>query len=388
MDPTSRLKAAGLELPDYGGRELGAVLSASLAAIGAGHAVSHREAEADRVRLAVPHARHVVVVLLDGLGHLQLEARRGHAPFLRSIESGVVTAGFPTTTAASLSLFGTRLPAGRTGMSGYTARNPRTGTLANLISWEGAYRAEEWQPMPSLLAEADREGFTVTTLGKRTFAGSGLTHAVLRGGQFVGAEHLADRIDVALGVAQRPGLSYCYWGEIDAAGHARGWQSDQWVAALEDADRELRRLADGLPHDSVLVVTADHGMVDVPGAPRWDVGQTAALAQDVDLVAGEPRALHLHVGEAHVSAVSARWQDLLGDDAVVLLRDDAEAAGLFGPISLEARERIGDVVVAMAGRATVVDSRIQSARSMALVGMHGSLTPEELRVPLLIAAGR
>jgi hypothetical protein len=242
--------------------------------------------------------------------------------------------------------------------------------------------------MPSLLAEADREGFTVTTLGKRTFAGSGLTHAVLRGGQFVGAELLADRIDVALGVAQRPGLSYCYWGEIDAAGHAHGWQSDQWVAALEDADRELRRLADSLPRDTVMVVTADHGMVDVPGAPRWDIGQTAALSQDVDLVAGEPRALHLHVGQANVPAVAARWQDVLGDDAVVLTRDDAEAAGLFGPISLEAKERIGDVVVAMVGRATVVDSRIQSTRSMALVGMHGSLTPEELRVPLLIATGR
>nr|WP_255633426.1 nucleotide pyrophosphatase/phosphodiesterase family protein [Demequina sp. TTPB684] len=388
MGAIARLRAAGLELPDYGGRELGAVLSGSLAAIGAGHAVAHRDAEADRERLGIPHSRHVVVVLLDGLGHYQLEARRGHAPFLRSIESGVVTAGFPTTTAASLSLFGTGLPAGQTGMSGYTARNPRTGQLANLISWEGAYRAEEWQPMPSLLAEADREGFPVTTLGKRTFAGSGLTHAVLRGGQFVGAEHLADRIDVALAVAQKPGVSYCYWGEIDAAGHAKGWQSNQWVAALEDADRELRRLAGNLPADAVMVVTADHGMVDVPGAPRWDVGQTAALAQDVELVAGEPRALHLHVDPSHVASVAARWQDVLGHDAVVMTRDEAETAGLFGPISLEVKERIGDVVVAMAGRATVVDSRAQSARSMALVGMHGSLTPEELHVPLLMAQGR
>lgn len=387
MDPVSRLTAAGLELPDYGGRELGAVLSAALAAIGAAHAVTHRDAEADRVRLGIPRARHVVVVLLDGLGHFQLAARKGHAPFLRSIESGVVTAGFPTTTAASLSLFGTGLPAGRTGMSGYTARNPRTGQLANLISWEGAYRAEEWQPMPSLLAEADREGFTVTTLGKRTFAGSGLTHAVLRGGQFIGAEHLADRIDVALGIATQPGVSYCYWGEIDAAGHRHGWQSDQWVAALEDADRELRRLADGLPRDSVMVVTADHGMVDVPGAPRWDVGETPALAQDIELVAGEPRALHLHVHESDVAAVAERWRGVLGDDAVVLTRLEAETAGLFGTISLEARDRIGDIVVAMAGRATVVDSRIQSRQSMSLIGMHGSLTPEELQVPLLLAEG-
>ena len=388
MGPVARLTAAGLGTPDYGGRELGAVLPAALAAIGAGHAVSQRDAEADRVRLGIPKARHVVVVLVDGLGHHNLEARKGHAPFLRGTESAVITAGFPTTTATSISLFGTGLPAGRTAMSGYTARNPRTGGLANLISWEGAYRAEEWQPMPSLLAEAAREGFVVTTLGQSKFAGSGLTHAALRGGQFVGAELLADRIDVALGVAREPGVSYCYWGELDSAGHRFGWQSPEWVAALEDADRELRRLAAHLPGGTLMVVTADHGMIDVPGAARWDVGSTPSLAEDVVLVAGEPRALHLFVKDGCSQKVAARWQDVLAESAVALTRDEAEQAGLFGSISDEARDRIGEVIVAMAGRATVVDSRTQSPRSMALIGMHGSLTPEELMVPLLMAEGR
>lgn len=387
-----RLASAGLVLPDYGRSELGAVLPAALAAIGAADAVAGRDAEQDRQRLGIPTADHVVVVLLDGLGHHQLEARKGHAPFLRSIESGAITAGFPTTTATSLSLFGTGYPAGRTGMTGYSARNPRTGELANLISWEGAYRAQEWQPMPSLLEQASQAGCAVTTLGRRTFAGSGLTQAVLRGGQFVGAELLADRIDVALGVARSPGISYCYWGEIDAAGHRNGWQSDAWVAALEDADRELRRLAARLPAGAVMVVTADHGMVDVTGAPRWDVATTPALAQDVDLVAGEPRALHLHTAadapEGVAERVAERWQDVLGDSAVVFTRAQATEAGLFGEVSLEASGRIGDVVVAMAGRATVVDSRTQTAQSMALIGVHGSLTPEELMVPLLMADAR
>lgn len=388
MGPVDRLTAAGLVLPDYGFKELGAVLPAALAAVGAAHAVPGRDAERDRQNLGLPTARHVVVVILDGLGHHQLDARRGHAPFLRSIVSDVVTAGYPTTTATSLSLFGTGQPAGQTGMTGYSARNPRTGELANLISWEGADPPEEWQPMPSLLEEADRAGVTVTTLGKRAFAGSGLTHAALRGGLFVGAERLADRIDVALAATKTPGVSYCYWGEIDAAGHRYGWQSEEWVAALEDADREFRRLAGSLRPDTLMVVTADHGMVDVTGAPRWDIGAEPQLARDIELVAGEPRALHLHVSEGSASAVAERWQAILGDYGVALTQTDAASAGIFGPISDVARPRIGDVVVAMAGRSTVVDSRTQSPRSMALIGVHGSLTPEELMVPLLMAEGR
>ncbi len=387
MNPVDRLAAAGLMLPDYGFKELGAVLPAALAAVGAAQAVRGRDAERDRQNLGLPTARHVVVVILDGLGHYQLDSRRGHAPFLRSIVSDVVTAGYPTTTATSLSLFGTGQPAGQTGMTGYSARNPRTGELANLISWEGADPPEEWQPMPSLLEEADRSGVTVTTLGKRAFAGSGLTHAALRGGLFVGAERLADRIDVALAATKTPGVSYCYWGEIDAAGHRHGWQSEEWVAALEDADREFRRLAGSIRPDTLMVVTADHGMVDVTGAPRWDIGAEPQLARDVELVAGEPRALHLHVREGCAPAVAERWQAILGDHGVALTRADAASAGIFGPISEVARPRIGDVVVAMAGRSTVVDSRTQSPKSMALIGVHGSLTPEELMVPLLMAEG-
>lgn len=388
MSRAAELAALGLSMPDYGGRELGAVLPAALSAIGAGHVVTHRDADADRKRLGLARARHLVVVLLDGLGHLGLEARRGHAPFLRSAEQGVITAGYPTTTAASLALFGTGQPSGRTGLTGYTARNPRTGGLANLVSWEGAYDAVEWQRQPSLLESAAADGFSVTTLGRRRFAGSGLTQAVLRGGRFVGAERLSERIDVALATARAPGVSYCYWGEIDAAGHQHGWGSEEWVAALEDADRELRRLAAGLPADATMVVTADHGMVDVPGAARWDVADEPALRDGVALIAGEPRALHVHTAPGVDPAeVAARWRETLAGHAMVWTRAEAREDALFGELLDEVAERVGDVVVAMAGRAIVVDSRTQSAKSMALVGMHGSLTPDELQVPWLVVDG-
>ncbi|WP_231581968.1 hypothetical protein [Cellulosimicrobium funkei] len=43
------------------------------------------------------------------------------------------------------------------------------------------------------------------------------------------------------------------------------------------------------------------------------------------------------------------------------------------------------MIVALRGRATVVDSRTQTPASLALVGVHGSLTEREMRVPLLVA---
>ncbi|MDE0572986.1 alkaline phosphatase family protein [Demequina sp. B12] len=387
MTFAAKCQSRGLTLPDYGGRELGAVVPGALAALGRGDVVTGRDAAADAARLGIPQARHIVVVLLDGLGHHLLDARRGHAPFLRSIEQGFISTGYPSTTASALALLGTGQPSGKTGMTGYTARNPRTGKLANLVSWEGAYDPAEWQREPGLLHQAADAGMTVTSLGKRRFAGSGLTQAAFNGGTFIGAETLPERISVAAQVAREPGLSYCYWGEIDAAGHKHGWNSDAWVAALEDADRELRVLARSLPRGAAMVVTADHGMVDASFADRWDVASDPVLREDVDLVAGEPRALHLHVREgASAAAVANRWQEHLGSHAVVATQEEAAQARLFGDMAESVRDRIGDVVVVMAGESTVVDSRTQSDQSMRLVGVHGSLTPLERDVPLLIAS--
>lgn len=382
------LTSVGLRLPDYGGRSLGAVLPAAFDAVGAGHAVTGRNAGEDRARLNIGRASHVVVVLLDGLGSHLLEARRGHAPFLRSIVSGVITTGYPSTTASALTLLGTGQSSGQTGMTGYSARNPRTGTLANLVSWEGAFDPHEWQQCPGILEQGADAGVTVTTMGKRRFAGSGLTQAALRGGRFVGAETLSERIDAAVAVARKPGVSYCYWGEIDAAGHKHGWQSDAWVAALEDADRELSRLAWSLPRNATMIVTADHGMVDVTGGRVWDVAKEPGLREGVDLIAGEPRAVHVHLTpDTDPDAAADRWREVLGAHAAVGTRAEARAAGLFGVMDSSVEDRIGDVVVAMADNHTVVDSRTQSERSRALIGVHGSLTKMELDVPLLIARG-
>ena len=102
------------------------------------------------------------------------------------------------------------------------------------------------------------------------------------------------------------------------------------------------------------------------------------------LVAGEPRACHVHATAGRVDAVRARWQEVLGETAWVLLREEAEGLGLFGPVAARHRAAVGDLVVAARGRRAVVDSRTQSGPSLGLIGMHGSLTPGEMLVPLLL----
>lgn len=381
------LARLGLVAPDYDGLGLGAVLPACADALGVRMSVTGIDGGTRRGQLGLPRSERICVVLVDGLGHQMLTERGGHAPFLRDLLSSarVLTAGFPSTTAASIGLFGTGCAPGQTALVGYTARNPATGALVNLVSWDGLEPGERWQREPRLLHELVDEGVTVTATGPSRFARSGLTEAALRGGTYIGAETLPARVDAAVRALRSPGLVYLYWGEADKIGHHHGWGSVPWGEALATIDAELARLRHDLPAGTLLVITADHGMVDVDPNLHRDVATSPALGAGVELVAGEPRAMHVHCSEGEAAAVARRWTDELGDDAVVLSRQEAIAAGLFGPVAEHVRPIIGDVVVAMTGAAAVVDSRTQTSSSRGLIGLHGSLTPGEMYVPLLVA---
>lgn len=384
------LARAGLRPPDHE-LSLGAVLLAAADAAGAAVAArtsldgAQRTGAEARALLRLPRAERVVVVLVDGLGLAQLRERRGHAPTLRPFLDGAraLCSAFPSTTASSLGLLGTGCAPGLTGMVGYTARSA-DGRLGNLVSWTGLGDPADVQREPTVLEQASAGGLAVTSVGLRRFDGSGLTRAVLRGARHVGVDDLGERADAAARALRAPGLVYLYFGEVDKVGHHTGWTSDAWGDAVTDVDRAIGRLLRIVPRGTLVLVTADHGMVDVDLAHRHDVTAATHLIEDVTMIAGEPRMSHVHVRDgAEPGAVAERWQDVLGDDAVVLTRDDAVGAGLLGPLAEHVAPTVGDVLVLATGQATIVDPRTQSAASLELRGVHGSLTPAETDVPLV-----
>jgi hypothetical protein len=173
-----------------------------------------------------------------------------------------------------------------------------------------------------------------------------------------------------------------YTGDLDATGHRWGCTSPAWRFQLAYVDRLAEQLASVLPADTVLYVTADHGMVDVPASERIDADAVPELRDGVELLAGEGRARHVYAEPGAAAYVLGRWQATLGDSAWVVSREEAVEQGWFGSVAPRAAARIGDVVAAMRGRSAVVATQAEP-RESALVGMHGSLTPDEQRVPLL-----
>ncbi|HEU4568572.1 MAG TPA: nucleotide pyrophosphatase/phosphodiesterase family protein [Marmoricola sp.] len=366
--------------PAYHERSLGDLLPAVAAALGVDAGLGHTAFE-------LPPAPAYVVFLVDGLGQELVEEHPAEAPYLHALLSGSqpATAGVPSTTATSLTSLGTALTPGEHGLVGFTSRVPGTNHLLNALMWDKSVDPLEWQPNATAFTRLAAAGVHTTVVSKREFRQSGLTQAGQRGADYVGADRDGERlVAVAAAAALRPSVTYVYDGDLDWTGHRYGVDSPQWRAQLAATDIACERLRDRLDPAVRLVVVADHGMVDSPDDARVDVDDHHELRDGLALLGGEARFRHLYCEGGAVDDVLATWREVLGERALVITRDDAIARGWFGAVAPAVRPRLGDVVAAARDNFAVMSAAAFPYEAR-LVGLHGSLTPREMRIPVLVA---
>lgn len=327
--------------------------------------------------LGLPAAQCYVVLLIDGLGEVQLREHAAAAPFLASCASvASLRSAIPSTTATSLTSLGTGLTAGVHGIAGYTIREPASRQRLNVLKWDRPVDPREFQPHPAVLSR-----LAATVVNDARFADSGLTGVSQADVPFLGFRSVWERLDQVVEAAESHEVVYAYESRLDHEGHGHGVGSPDWLRMLREIDAETQRLRQELPDDVLLLVTADHGMINLPDSGRFDVDEYPRLLDDVDLVAGEARFRHLYTAPGAAEEVAARWRRQLGDHVEVRLREDA--TDWFGPIDPAVAERFGDVLIAAQDDFAVFSSR-EFAVELKMKGFHGSTSVEETSVPLLL----
>lgn len=342
----------------------------------------------------LPPVSSAIAFVIDGLGAIQLRAHRAHARTLAQAmpKKHVAQTVYPSTTAAALASFLTGEWPGVHGLVGYRALDPDRDVVVNQISGYGDNGIDPvtWQRSETVFERAAAAGFRPYSVGSAEYRGSGFTAALHRGAEFVPENDLAQRVRVACALAaQEEGtLVYCYLPELDKAGHKHGVDSDQWRIALEQIDQAISP-AFALGRDIGVIITADHGMIDVPATRHVLLQDDDPRLDGVRHLGGEPRFLHVYAEPGEdIEAVAERWRSLSGQTADIVTRDDAIADDLFGSdVRPHVTGRIGDVLVAARGLWAFYDDRLSDKRAQAMIGQHGSLTPEETTVPLIRAGG-
>lgn len=349
-------------------------------------------------------AADVVLLLVDGLGDRLLAAHAEVAPTLSALHATTLRAGFPSTTATSITSLTTGTACGLHGIIGYAfrpdddcrTRGPRR--VLNALRWtldsaDGAsamvtYPPDLVAPLAGALVELADAGVKVTYVMPGEFRGTGLTQVAFRaGGRYLPAT-TPDLIREAVATvlarrARERRFVYAYLADLDAAGHRYGPGSAQWVATLRVVDALVADLAADLPANAVLTVTGDHGML--AAGRRVDLDVEDQLTAGVEMIAGEPRVRHLYVADGAGDDVVAVWRAELGVHARIVTREQALDEQWFG-VDVDPRiaRRIGDVVAVGRDRTVFVRGEREPLEAT-MIGHHGAWTADEQLVPLLVA---
>jgi hypothetical protein len=360
----------GLVRPDYEGASVAGLVPALLGS-----------RPAPWLPGCVAGARAVVLLVLDGFGWRALEAARSHLPELGALEGGPITTVVPSTTAAALTSIATGLTPARHGMIGY--RMLVGGQVLDVLRW----RVPEGKaPEPGSVTLVDRSfcGRDVPTVVRAEFNRSGFTESHMRGVRFVGWRTTATLVThvIRLIDAGEP-FVYAYYDGVDKVAHEYGIADGFFPAETISADRLVGDLLDALPDDVALAVTADHGLVQFE---RWVTMEP--VAQQARAYAGDARLRYVYARGGREGDLLKAATDAFGDVAWVFGRDQLIDEGWLGPEPPpgDVMTRIGDVTLAAKGNVAFADPT--HPRETRLRAGHGSLSPDEMLVPLLAGRGR
>lgn len=335
-------------------------------------------------------AAQVVLLVIDGLGWTQLEQRRHLAPQLAGLVGGPITSVVPSTTATALTSLTVGAPPAAHGIVGYrvVVDGPTGHEVLNVLRWRtvsGDARPfvdpVAFQPLPPF------QGHPVPVVSKSEFAGTGFTQAHQRDVPVFGWS-LPSSLPVRVRALVESGepFVYAYYEGVDKIAHLEGL-GPYYDAELAAVDRLVGDLLDVLPVGAALAVTADHGQVDV-GARAAMIDPR--LAEEAGMLSGEARFRWLHArggGDGAIDQLADLAQKVYGEEAWVLTRVQMEQQDWFGgPLTPPVRARLGDVALIPHEPVAYLDPA--DGGDARLVCRHGSLTPDEMLVPLVAAAGR
>ena len=323
-------------------------------------------------------ARAVVVLILDGLGAEQLAARPRIAPTLHDMHASTITTVAPSTTASALTSIATGVGVGEHGIVGYRIRTD-DGNL-NILKWrtpqgDGVDRhpPERFQPVASF------GGQRPPALQRDVYRKSGFSRAYLRDARRFGYKMLSSlAVEVRQLLAAGESFVYAYYEGLDIVAHEHAF-GEHYEAELRACDRLVADLLTILPRGAAVVATSDHGLVDCSGGLVKIDGTVLGCAR---AESGEARFRWLHARPGRSGDLYEAAAEAHGEQAWVRTAEEMIDAGWLGPVVTdEARARLGDV--ALVARDAWAFSHPDDGAPR-IIGRHGSLTPAEMLVPLLV----
>lgn len=379
--------------PDYQGGSIVNLMSSVLGATGGRPSLYPPLRDLDGGLLG--EARNIVLFIVDALGHDYL-VRRGDGGVLKDHLQARITSVFPPTTATAVTAFLTATAPQQHGLTGWFTHFRELGTVVTVLPFTtrgGVPLGRYGVPAADLYGHVpvfDRMDVATHIVSPAWIAHSEFSLAHQGGAQITAYSDLQQCFDnIAALVRGGRGRQYihAYWPGLDTIGHERGIESNAAAEHFGEIDRGFAGLLEAIDGtDTLVLVTADHGMLDSGRSQDVDLADHPELERTLVLpLCGEKRLAYCYVRpDCHAS-----FEDYVRNELAGLVRPLRSAAlieeGYYGLGEPHPRlhERVGDFALAATGRHTISD-RVIGERRVDTIGAHGGTSGTEMYVPLVV----
>ena len=397
MTPESRIGPAwqadpSLTLPDYRGGGIVNLMSSITTALGGASPYPPLAALPPQ---ALSGVRHLVLLVVDGLGHDYLFARDGA---LRRHLRGPLTSVFPSTTASAIPTFLTGLAPQQHGLTGWYMYFREIGAIAAPLPFRartGRHALREAGVTPAQLFGLtplfDRLPLPCHVVSPKNIIHSDFNVALSGRAQRHGYETLEEMFALIAGLMRSDASRsyiHAYWPQLDSLAHEYGINSEPVAAAFAALDAAFAPLPDlARSSDSLVIVTADHGFIDTAAEETIDLDDHPDLRATLLLpLCGESRAGYAYVRAGREAQFEDTIREQLADRVCVFKSEEILRQGWLGPGEAHhaLHDRLGDYVLIPRGQAILRDWLKGEERHIH-VGVHGGLSAAEMIVPLVVA---
>ncbi|MEN9954750.1 MAG: hypothetical protein RLZZ41_414 [Actinomycetota bacterium] len=338
--------------------------------------------------LRLAHKKSYLVILVDGLGVSNIKSAGGHASFLnqRLKASRSLFSGFPATTTSSLTSLATGVTNGSHAVLGHRVYDRSLKRNINFLNDLGTdLDPRKYQDIETISEIALRAGVRVSTIGPAEYDRSGFTMATMPNASYIKAESFQERFASAkAALLTKSSLTYLYIPELDQLAHRHGSKSYQWLEALEELDSELAKFSKALPSGSGVVLTADHGIIDVDTQRHVYLDEHECF-DDLEQIGGDPRVGFLYFpNDIELKTKSDQIKEAVGNLADVVTVDDLVSSGWLDSLSDQAKRMAPDLVLLPKSDRVIYHRGFAKARSLLMIGQHGGMTQAEWEVPLIV----
>lgn len=173
---------------------------------------------------------------------------------------------------------------------------------------------------------------------------------------------------------------YAYWDKLDTLMHEYGTSHELVKNHIKEIDLAFKHLNENMPEDTIVIVTADHGQVDVIGINLWEYKDLTSMFLNQPSI--EARATAFYVNNSDYDRFERTFNNYFKDKFILYRSKDLIESGLFGKGQINPRTEgfLGDFF------AIAIDNysfKLQNAKHEHKA-THAGLLEDEMIIPLII----